>query len=362
MSEEVESGNVNDSMVNDFFGGYELIDQDSGEPITREPKEPVQEQQQPQTNATQAKTPEQQQQTTVQPFDQTFYDDNNGQKVFNAAKAFDFVRNQSPVQTSDTLQSVFSPAQKAAQQQQAQVTPSDTRQPWEIELEEENKLRESFVKQRTSYKTFLQNALNQGYSGEQAFIMADQMAQEEADKEFRRASYEKRYKMQEEAKQREAEAKRNAEIGPMSRVNLAKVSSEFGGPDNLNAFLYGVPDKSGKLVNGYGLQTIQMLFDRDHRGQHIPKEQLADKYKSWWTEFTSDENNLRWVINQAKAQLQMYIHPQMVDKIHSVSNKNQQQVNVAGHGRMSPVSKNNDGQHGMSSTMRDYLRPQFDTV
>lgn len=361
MSDEVESGNVNDSMVNDFFGDYELIDQDSGEPISREPKQPAQGPQQAQPNATQAKTLEQQQQTTVQPFDQTFYDDNNGQKTFNAAKAFDFVRNQSPVKTSDTLQSVFSPAQQAGQQQQAQVTLPDTRQPWEIELEEENKLRESFVKQRTSYKTFLQNAINQGYQGEQAFIMADQMAQQEADTEFRRASYERRYKMQEEAKVREAEAKKNAEIEPMSRVNIAKVSSEFGGVDNFNAFLFGVPDASGKLVNGYGLQTIGMLFDLAHEGQNIPKEQLADKYKSWWTKFSSNENNLRYVVNQAKANLQLALHPQMVDKIHSVSAVNQQQAKVAGHGRMSPVSRNEGGQK-MSSALESYLRPQFDTI
>jgi hypothetical protein len=361
MSEENESGNVNDSMVNDFFGNYELIDQDSGEPISREPKEPVQEPQQPQTNATQAKTPEQQQVAPQQSFDQSFYDENNGQKVFNAAKAFDFVRNQSPVQTSDTLQSVFSPTQQSAQQQQAQVTPPDTRAPWEIELEEENKLRETYVKQHTSYKSFLQQAISQGYNGEDAFRVADQMAQEQADMEFRRASYEKRYKMQEEAKARDAEAKRNAEIEPMSRVNIAKVSSEFGGHDKFNAFLFGVPDASGKLVNGYGMQTIGMLFDLAHEGQNIPKEQLADKYKSWWTKFSSNENNLRFVVNQAKANLQLALHPQMVDKIHSVANKNQQQVNVAGHGRMSPVSKNNGGQQ-MSSTMQEYLRPQFDTV
>ena len=353
------SDDVNESMVNDFVESEVLID-DNGTELSSSPFESQQQEQQQNNNqqnnnANQAKNQntgtnnqnqQQQSQPAADPFDSQFFvQEKNGNKTFDAAKALDFIQNRNGYQTSQSLNQIFQPqvAQTQAQQQAPIQQPVDNRQPWERELEEEQKLRESFLNPKMSWPNHFQKALELGYQGDSAIAYANEQVKNDAEMEFRKASYERRYKAEQEAKQRADEERQAQEIAPKSRINLAKVASEFGGMEKVNALLFGVQQPDGKLANGYGIETINMLFDMAHEGKQLPKDvnELQKVYEKWWTKFTSNENNLRYVVDRAKDNLQRQLFPSIVDHINSVKNQNGTRANMASQSPVSAINKGN---------------------
>ena len=191
------SDDVNESMVNDFVESEVLID-DNGTELSSSPFESQQQEQQQNNNqqnnnANQAKNQntgtnnqnqQQQSQPAADPFDSQFFvQEKNGNKTFDAAKALDFMQNRNGYQTSQSLNQIFQPqvAQTQAQQQAAIQQPVDNRQPWERELEEEQKLRESFLNPKMSWPNHFQKALELGYQGDSAIAYANEQVKNDAE-------------------------------------------------------------------------------------------------------------------------------------------------------------------------------------
>ena len=366
---------VNTEMVNDFFAdSYDPVDPSELSGVDNSQGQSQQHSQNHKSvdqtpNANPAKTQVQQPNTQqksepAQPVngfdDQFFAVEKNGTKIFDAQKALDFMNQNSGFQPSQKLSTVFNPVaqtpaqQAAAVQQQAQA---DNRPEWEKQYEEEMKAREQIRNQRLAYRNFMQKALDEGYTGDALLERANQLATEDAEKEFLRTTYERKYKQEQEAKQRQEEQQKLQQIEPQSRVNLAKVSAEFGGAEKLQNFLFGTVGADGKLVNGFGVDTITMLFDIAHEGKQLPSDpaQMQDIYAKWWTKFTSNENNLRYVVDQARAKLQMALYPKIVDHINSVRDNGNR---ITTNANQPPVSAVNRGQ----APERDALDSYFDHI
>ena len=338
---------VNSEMVNDFAQDYQLIT-DDGDPIeTSTPAQPASETQPNGNNPIKAQEQPTEQPQDISGFeDQFFIADPKGNKQFDANKALEFLNAQTGFQSPQNLQqTVFNPAPaQPAQPQQ----PADTRQPWEIQLEEERKLRESVSKPLYSYKSFLNEALEKGYQGDMAIAYADQLVEKQAEEQFRRTQYESQYKKQQEDAARQKEQQELATIEPRSRVNIAKVSAELGGPDKLNDLVFGKFSPEGKVLKqGYGLKTVEMLFQIENQGKQLPTNDakaMGDLYAKWWTKFSSNENNLRYVVDAAKIEIQRALFPQIVNHINSVK---QTGVQTAQRATQAP-SSNINRSHGSS--------------
>lgn len=345
------SGENQGSVVDDFFsdaGG--LIDQDSGSVLPDASSQQQNNNQLPNNNGQDPKTQQgnqpapsaqpQQPAQPAQPFDQQFYQtDAKGNKVFDANKALDFVMPQNS--NSFQYQGTAKPLSAQPQPQQ----PAQPQQPekpiWQVELEEEKSLRETTRKERLVYREYLAEALQAGYTGDAAITYADRKADEAAEEDFQKRLYESRFKRSEESAKKAQEEADLKQIEPKSQINLAKVYNELGGQDRFNTLIFGVPSADGKsLSGGYGLDVINMIFDMQHQGTKLPSDpaQLTAEYSRWYTKFTSNENNLRFVVDVAKARLQAAMFPQIVNHIRSVSDTGNRQMLQANQGTPSGIN------------------------
>lgn len=355
---------VNDSMVDDFFsdaGG--LVDQDTGSPISNTQDQQQSQQHNPGNqlpnqnppNATNAKTeavPNQQLNGSQQPqgnaqqpaktFDMQFYDvDEKGNQTFNADKALSFMSQNNGFQYEGITSPLSRMPQQPAQQQQTQ--PIQPEKPaWQIELEEEDRIRTESRSKHTTWRAYLEEAFKNGYTGDNAIAYADQRANEESEKDFKKSWYEFRAKKSEEADRKAKEQAELTQLEPTSKVNLAKVYNELGGEDQFNTLIYGALSPDGKsLSGGFGIEVLNREFDKDHRGQKLPTDpvKLREVYDKWWIKYSSDINNIRFVVDVAKARLQMAMFPQITNHISSIRDAGNRQMSQAKQSSPSSINK-----------------------
>jgi hypothetical protein len=352
-------------MVNDFFsdvGG--LVDQDTGVDVLPEtnPNDPPQQNNQnqlpnqnnginPKSNDGQGTTNQQPQnnaQQQPQTFDQQFFKtDDKGNSTFDADKALGFMMPQN--NSSFQYQGIAAPVQTQPQMQNPQTSAQQEpiKAPWQIELEEEDRIRTESKSKHITWRNYLQEAMEAGYSGDNAIAFADRKADEAADADFRKSFYEFKSKKAEESAKTAQEETELKSIEPRSQINLTKTYNELGGVDKFNALVFGVPSPDGKsLSGGFGVDILNREFDRDHRGQKLPSDpaQLQTMYEKWYKKFTSNENDLRYLVDVSKSRLQMAMFPQIVNHLRSLNDAGNSQMSQAKQKAPSGINKQQGSQ------------------
>lgn len=346
---------VNDQMVNDFFADADgLIDQDTGAPVSNDifnpdPQPPSQQpvdngqnpkstpqSQQPANPSSQQQAPAGQQQQAASQSQQApagpqgiekefFKTDDKGNPVFDIDAALSklYPQNDRAFQYSG-VKDPRGALQQAPLQQQPQQPKEPEKEPWQIEFEKREQTRKTYIDNLSLGLNFVNEALKAGYEPEQAINYANQQIQWLIDQEMAKLDYQNRYKADQEEKQRIAKEKEILQLKPRSDSVHRMLYTKAGGKDKFDALIFGTPSADGKkLQGGYGVDVLNMLFDIAHLGQQLPSDgnKLYQMYQDWYTRFSANENNLRFVYDVAMARLQKAMMPHIINFVRSAKDR-----------------------------------------
>lgn len=314
-----------ESMVGDYFGDSEpLVYQDSGEPFgsnttghqppnaqpakIEETEVPKQEEVAPEKEASNPE-PVQPEKPTETP-EKDIIDDpfsfmetsENGEPKFNALSALDFLEKK-----QQSSLEVEAP--------QVNEEPEQVQQSNGEEISYEDAV-------RTNLNTgldYIQEALNSGYTMDQAYIYAKQ----QVDMQVKDHLLNKRFQDQEKSfEERLADKKAKltheqemAELKPKSTANLYEMAKKGG---------YGSIEKlQSALMNPkYGGDMINYMFQRENKGQKYgSKEELASAMNDWFVKFTADKKGLAFLDEVAKSRIMLQRMPEIVEAVRSAKIK-----------------------------------------
>ena len=133
---------------------------------------------------------------------------------------------------------------------------------------------------------------------------------------------EKREELREKYDKEREESERFASVTKEAERNFLDCANEYfpnSDParrrENLEKLIFGAFDASGKMLHkGYGADTVNMLFDYANEGKVFKSQaELGEAYKTWWSKFTSNPQNVRHLAQIAYGQYQLQNHQKIRD-------------------------------------------------
>lgn len=333
----------NSEMQDDFFSDSDLINQETGEAenlieekTTQNAKIEGQGEKKVEGNENGEIVPEQ---GNVDPFEKKFFKEDGS---YDAGTALDFINsNYGKYGNVNDVTSMSMIPQQVVQQQMQQ---QQQKEPWEIEYEKRTGYQNEQLEKAMSYHKYMEEAAQKGLQGQQILDYAGSKVKEDVLRDVERWSYKTQHERTVAEQKARAEKEAHLEFMPKSRSNLASAYEKLGGIEKFNDLIYGKKVKTvvnGKEVismNGYGVSAINLAYDLQNGGKDIPSDpkEASDHFQRWWTKFTSNPDNLQFVINSALSQLQL---AHMKHLVSSARNAGQKHATMVSKGQKPPLSK-----------------------
>lgn len=326
-----------DSMVEDFFDGHELVSQDTGEPAIIEGSE-IEQNAEPAKTEPQAQTTEPvtenvetetAENTDVDPF--SFMDQGeDGAESFNAISAMEFLERKN----ADKQESFTAQAPEVATQEQVQAEAQEVQN----EVPVEDNIRTNLF----SGLDYVKQYLDAGYDHASAIALAEQSLNRDYEaytSDKRMSDMEARIMEQVQGKKQEISyAEEMAQLRPKSTQNLHEVAKASG--------YKSVNELSQALMKPeYGGDVINYLYGRDNPNAKFNSvEERAQSMQDWFTRFTADKQAVQFLEVVARARIQDKLMPEIVKMARSAK-VGVDQSNAQGKGMrntaVSEVARNN---------------------
>ncbi len=183
--------------------------------------------------------------------------------------------------------------------------------PFDEFYEKTNTYKQTLNQNLTLPMNFIREALKAGYNADQAVQYAQEKITEIAQKHTQEYELEQRKEFEKTLYQEQNDRLELAKLDSQSKTNHASIAREFGvATDRFESILFH---------KELGLKDIGMLFDLANPGLRsdasVSKDVLQQKLNNWYTKFTSNPDNMRYLAESAMLRLQRAVFPKMAEKI-----------------------------------------------
>ncbi len=281
--------------------------------------------------ATQTPAPQGQQQTATKPAEtipegivgEFFKDDGKGNKVFNAEEAFKAV--------SLKPEQLFKMEPRPAATAPAPGTETEpAKDPFDVRLEEEQKLREGIQKNFFLWRDNYARAIQEGATPEVAMQYANDQSQKLLNENWQNRD---RDLWKEQQKNLRDEVRGEFEQNKLREMAAAvegRLATELGGPARYNQIMFSPK---------YGGEVIQHLYEQMTPGtEKLTTEQYTQGLNKFWAKYSSNEKNARFVMDVASARLLREMLPHWSSHIGKQKEKEALRAVAAGGVRTSGMS------------------------
>lgn len=353
---------VGNDIGDDIFGEKEIIEPEKGSE-TEEQKQPEEREDESEEEEQEKKQPENKGKEKGEDEEKT--DDNaqkfsdfaanrflkkgdDGSSTFDADSALGFLQPEN----KDALAFKYEPKVRAPEKDKKTEQQEETN-PYKRMITEKREYEKSVQEKAYMWPNKYQEAINAGYTVEQAVRHANGEVQKWQEEQIAEWQYNKEQEEAEKRGKTELSVKENEQLKEKAVMNEQPYINHLGNRKEYDAFMFGKIGQDGKLEKGYATDFIYKQFEIMNPEKTAP---TAQDYTNWWNKFASDPANLAMAYEFGMARLLVETLPHLIQKGAEIRTENTRQKKMA---QRRPVGSQGAASRGGQDEIPDALRGFF---